>query len=515
MAGGGLSRRTMLQGAAALGVAAGSGGAYLAFRTPPPSPAVEKFVVSLPIPPVLVPSARDDDADYYDVVQRIGQAEILPGLKTTIWGYNGQFPGPTIRARKGRRTVVRHTNRLTQPTVVHLHGGATPSDSDGFPTDLCVPADFPKDVPLCSAVPSLAALARSAAPLPSDMKLHTYPNDQRAATLWYHDHAMDFTGRNVYMGLAGFYLIEDEEEAALPLPKGRYDIPLMLAVRQFSSDGAFLYDARGHLGAQGDVILVNGAPWPRLAVERRRYRFRILNGSNATPFTLALSSGKPLIQIATDGGLLSGPVALQTIPLAMAERVEVVIDFAEYPAGAHLVLQNLDALGPTPEVMRFDIGGPAVDDPSSVPRRLASIDLLRQDEAVGERVFHFVNDFELTLNMPPVSWDINGKEFDPARVDAAPRLGDTELWRLVHPHSIFPGRHVHPAHIHLVQFQILQRNGEPAGAHEQGWKDTVRLEDGDDVLVIARFIGTRGRYVLHCHNLGHEDHHMMARFDVV
>ncbi len=511
-----LSRRAILQrtGAVAAATACGTAG-YVAFQAGTSgSPAVEKFKARLPIPLVLPPTRQDADADYYDVVQRVVEAEILPGLKTTIWGYNGLFPGPTIRARKGRKAIVRQTNLLTQPTVVHLHGGVTPSESDGFPTDLSVPDDFPKNLPLCSSVPSLSQLARAGQALPTNVRVHAYPNNQRASTLWYHDHAMDFTGRNVYMGLAGFYFIEDDEEAALPLPKGRYDIPLMLCVRQFDATGAIIYDERGHLGAQGDVILVNGAPWPRLEVERRPYRFRILNAANANPFTLALSSGEPLVQIATDGGLLTRPVASPTIPLAMGERAEIVIDFAVYPAGTTLVLENLDELGPTTEILRFDVTGPAVRDISSVPDRLATIEALRPEEAVHEREFRFTNDLEFALNLPPVSWDINGKRFDPARVDAAPQLGDIEIWRLVHPHTIFPGRHVHPVHVHLVQFQILERNGEPPHPHEQGWKDTVRLEDGDDVRVIARFDGYRGRYVLHCHNLGHEDHSMMARYDV-
>jgi FtsP/CotA-like multicopper oxidase with cupredoxin domain len=289
----------------------------------------------------------------------------------------------------------------------------------------------------------------------------------------------------------------------------------MLCVRQFDAMGAIIYDERGHLGARGDVILVNGAPWPRLEVERRRYRFRILNASNATPFTLALSSGAPLVQIATDGGLLPGPVVSPSIPLAMAERAEIVIDFGEYPAGTKLVLQNLDELGPTSEVMRFDVTGPTVRDISSVPEQLTIIEPLRPESAVRTREFRFTNDLEFAVNLPPVSWDINGKRFDPVRIDAAPALGDIEIWHFVHPRTIFPGRHVHPVHVHLVQFQIFERNGGPIYAHEQGWKDTVRLEGGDDVRVIARFDGHRGRYVLHCHNLGHEDHSMMARYDVL
>jgi spore coat protein A len=180
----------------------------------------------------------------------------LPGLCTTIWGYEGILPGPTIHASRGRRVVVHHTNRLAVPTVVHLHGGVTPPDSDGFPTDMI---------------------------LPDQTRTYVYLNNQHAATLWYHDHAMDHTGRNIYMGLAGFYLLRDQEETSLHLPEGPYDVPLLIQDRLFAADGQFVYDTFRHLAAKGSTILVNGAPWPRMEVAARKYRFRILNGSNATP----------------------------------------------------------------------------------------------------------------------------------------------------------------------------------------------------------------------------------------
>jgi FtsP/CotA-like multicopper oxidase with cupredoxin domain len=511
-----LSRRAVLAGGGgACALAAAS--AYLGIKygaAQSASPPIEKFARVLPIPPVLRPVRADTEADFYVVSQQAAQLEILPGLKTTVWGYNGLFPGPTIRVRRGRRAVVTQINRLRFPTSVHLHGGATPSDSDGFPTDLIVPNDFPTDIPLCSAVGSVDELRRDGVTA-TNSKIHHYPNRQRAATLWYHDHAMDFTGRNVYMGLAGFYIIEDDEDAALGLPSGSYDVPLMLCLRQFDARGAFVYDNRGHLGAQGDVVLVNGTPWPRMVVARRKYRFRILNAANATPVTLALSSGKPFVQIATDGGLLPAPLVNAILPLAMAERVEIVIDFAAYAPGTKLVLHNIEGVGGLADIMRFDISGPTSGDEGSLPDRLSDSLRLQPSSAVARREFKFTNDFELTLNLPPVAWDINGKAFDPDRVDAAPRLDSTEIWHFIHPRTMFPGVHVHPVHVHLVQFQILDRNGGPPHPHETGWKDTVRLAEGDDVHVVARFAGYRGRYVLHCHNLGHEDHYMMARFDVV
>jgi FtsP/CotA-like multicopper oxidase with cupredoxin domain len=342
---------------------------------------------------------------------------------------------------------------------------------------------------------------------------YMYPNDQRAATLWYHDHAMGATGQNVYMGLAGFYLVEDEDERSLLLPTGRYDIPLMLSVRQFNDDGSCRYEPHGHAGEDGDVILVNGAPWPVLRVERRRYRFRILNASNATTFTLALTSALPFVQIATDGGLMPRPVQVPRIPIAMAERVEVVIDFSAYAAGDSVVVRNTEKQGPLGEIMRFDVTGPTVSDHAQVPDRLSVIETLTPEVAVRTRTFTFGPRPELKSHFPPIYWAINGSRFDPEHAQATPRLGDVEIWRFVYEKG--PWGQTHPPHIHLVNFQILDRNGQAPRDYEGGWKDTLRLDPGDDVRVIMRFDGYRGRYLMHCHNLEHEDYDMMVRFDVV
>ena len=414
---------------------------------------------------------------------------------------------------RGRATHIRFTNKLLTPVVTHLHGGHTPSDSDGWPTDVILPAEHPV---LATSMQmdhteDTGRIARvSAAKYQHNF---TYPNDRRAATLWYHDHAMGATGQNVYMGLAGFYLVEDDEERSLPLPRGRYDIPLMVYARQFNDDGSFRYNPHGHAGADGDVILVNGAPWPVLRVERRSYRFRILNASNATTFTLALSSALPFVQIATDGGLMARPVELLRIPMAMAERVEVVIDFSAYAAGDSVVLRNTEKQGPLGEIMRFDITGPAVSDHGQLPDHLSVIENLRPDAAVRTRTFTFGPRPELKDHFPPIYWAINGNRFDPERAQAESRLGDVEIWRFVYEKS--PFKQTHPPHVHLVNFQILDRNGRAPGDHERGWKDTLRLDSGDDVRVIMRFDGYRGRYLMHCHNLEHEDYDMMMRFDVV
>jgi spore coat protein A, manganese oxidase len=434
---------------------------------------------------VLRPVRSDATTDHYEITQRVGRAEIVPGRATPVWGYEGIFPGPTIHARRGRVVSVRHTNRLDTPTVVHLHGAKVASDSDGFPTD---------------------AIA------PGDSRTYVYPNDQPAATLWYHDHAMHATGRNVYMGLAGLYVIGDDESDELGLPSGDFDVPLLLQDRTVGDDGHLRYDRERNLGATGDLVLVNGDPQPRLTVEARRYRFRIVNGANSTVYRLALDSGRPLVQIATDGGLLPVPVESAGIRLAMAERIEIVVDFAEYRVGSRVILTDLAASGTHRDVMCFDVVA-GDRDPSRLPDELIPFEKIALASAARARDFTFAGG---PASFPPVAhWTVNGRSFDAARPIAAPRLGDVEVWRFVNRRRFGVLGLLHPVHVHLIRFQIIDRSGRAPEAYEAGWKDTVAVPAGEEVRVIARFDGHRGRYLIHCHNLEHEDHDMMARYDVV
>ena len=465
----------------------------------------DRFTVPLPVPPVLKPTSTEDAIDRYDITQRPAGAEILPGLKTEIWGYNGLFPGPTIHSRRGRRTVVRHTNELAVPVAVHLHGGKNPPESDGYPTDLLLPAG------------GQSGGHRHGGQIATGTKEYSYPLEQPAATLWYHDHRMDFTGPQVYRGLAGFHLVHDDEEAALPLPGGERDIPLMICDRSFNEDGSFRYPSldpelrdRGGVthqfmeGVLGDVILVNGAPWPVLEVSATRYRFRLLNASNARRYRLALDPSPPegasFTQIGSDVGLLGRPQRLDEIQIGGAERFDVVVDFARYPLGTKITLVNKLASGQTGEVMRFDVVRAGKDD-STVPPTLVDFEPLSRSSATKTRMFVFDQRGD-------DSWDINGKVFDPDRDDAQPQLGATEIWR-------FDGDANHPIHLHLAHFQVLSRNGNNPRPTDAGWKDTVDLQSGKEIEVIARFTGYRGRYIFHCHNLEHEDMGMMANLRVV
>ncbi len=447
-------------------------------------PLPEPFRVRLPIPPVLRPVRTDASTDYYEITQQAARREILPGHLTEIWGYNGVFPGPTIESRRGRRVVVTHRNRLPVPTVVHLHGGRTPAEHDGYPTD---------------------TIASGAA------RDYVYPLDQPAASLWYHDHRMDFTGPQVYKGLIGFHVHRDDHELSLGLPSGDRDIPLMITDRSFAADGSFSYpsldpslmDTPGVTpdaasGVLGDCILVNGAPWPVLAVSNTRYRFRFLNASNARRYELALDPGGTFTQIGSDQGLLSAPITHSTLRIAQAERFDVIIDFSACPIGSQLTLRNLNGSDGTANVMRFSVTSRA-SDASVIPATLASIPVLKPSDATITRDLVFARDSMNGMAM----WTINGRPFSPTRIDATPRLGTIERWR-VRAQNV-----EHPIHVHLAPFQILD-----PGPFDHGWKDTVDLDNGGQADLLLRFDGYPGKYVFHCHNLEHEDMMMMGNMRV-
>lgn len=442
------------------------------------SPQPTPFQVKLPIPPVLQPVRSDDTTDYYEITMNKSQVEILPGLTTEIWAYNGIAPGPTIKQYRDRQSVVRFINNLDTPTSIHLHGMASLPQYDGYAEDV-LPPDYYKD--------------------------YIYPNN-RAATLWYHDHATHNTARNVYMGLAGMYIVQDKVELDLPLPKGEYDVPLIIQDKIFATNGSLIYDHNNHNGLMGDVILVNGAPWPKMEVANRKYRFRVLNASNSRAYKLALSTGDDLIVIGTDSGLMGAPVRTKDLRIGMAERYEFIVDFSKYPLGTQVVLQNLGVRNNkdydgTNQIMRFEVVRSENDD-SSVPSELRTFQPLLRSSAVRTRRWTFDHRNEM--------WVINGKAWDKNRIDANPGLGDIEIWNFINNARDW----FHPVHVHLVDFQILDRNRQPPLPYERGWKDVVYMGEGDNIRVIARFAPHQGKYMMHCHNTVHEDHDMMTQFQV-
>lgn len=462
----------------------------------------EPFAVPLPVIPTLQPINSDSTTDYYDVTVRPSMGQILPGLKTAFWGYNGMFPGPTIEARSGRRLSLKLRNALPRPIVNHLHGGRTPPESDGYPTDLLLPAaGFPQ-----------GHMHDPLARIRTGEREYVYPNQQRAATLWYHDHRMDFTAAQIWRGLAGFYILRDEEEMQLPLPRGPKEIPLLIFDRSFGADGSLIYPSLdpdliaqpgvSHEwmgGVLGDVILVNGAPWPKLEVANTKYRFRVLNASNARRYELALDPGGSFVQIGSDGGLLAAPVSHRTVRISPSERFDLIVDFSRYAPGTLVTLTNQAGAGNTAKIMQFHVTRTEKDD-SVIPPRLSNILFPDPSEAAITRVFDF-------SYQGMSGWTVNKKPYDPSRMDARPKLDATEIWRLQSDFS-------HPLHLHLVHFQVLSHSGRP-GPYDAGWKDTISLFPGQTANVLVKFSGYRGRYVFHCHNLEHEDMAMMANFEVV
>jgi spore coat protein A len=462
----------------------------------------EPFQVPLPVPPVKKPAQTAAERDLFQIVQHEAEIEILPGLRTRITGYDGLFPGPTLDVRSGRTAVVTHVNELKVPTAVHLHGGHTPAASDGWPLDLVLP-------------PGVQAGHQHEGHTGATKQrrfAYTYPNTQRAATLWYHDHRMDHTGPQVYSGLFGLHLVRDAEEDALPLPHGEREVPLVVADRSFAADGSFKYPVEdGRIaedfmeGVLGDVVLVNGAPWPVLEVDAVRYRFRILNASNARRYELALEPGPAkLVQIGSDGGLLDAPLEHDSIPIASAERFDVVVDFSGYAVGDEVTLVNrIGDTDGTRRIMRFKVARKAADD-SSVPARLSAYEKLEAPAGAIRRRWRFGRG-QVGRHR---GWTVNGKPFDPARMDARPKLGEYEVW------SFATDVH-HPVHVHLAPFQVLGRRGKKPRPYDAGWKDTVDIRPSEVVEVLIRFTDHKGKYLIHCHNLEHEDMAMMAAFETV
>ena len=454
-----------------------------------------RFRVPLPVPPVAKPVG-----DAYEITQREAMAEILPGLRTPILGYDGIFPGPTIESRRDRPIVVRQRNELSVPTVTHLHGGHTPHEHDGWPLDYVLPAGG-------WSAPSHGMTGD----VTQGSREYRYPMRQRAATLWYHDHRMDFTGPAVYRGMAGFHLVRDDVEDALPLPRGERELPLMICDRSFNEDGSFAYPALDEAmhsvpgvreewmeGVLGDVVLVNGAPWPVHEVDAARYRLRILNASNARRYRVALNPGLPLVQIGSDGGLLSAPVSHDAIEIAPGERFDVIVDFSAVAVGTEVTMVNGLGSGGTADIMRFVVRRQTSDD-SRIPAKLAEVEPVTVPAGARLRTFRFSRGHVGDHN----GWTINGKKFAPGTSQADTPLGEVEIWRLITDVH-------HPVHIHLDQFQVLARDGKKPGDYDLGWKDTVDVRPAEVVDIAVRFTDYRGKFVMHCHNLEHEDMAMMA-----
>ncbi|MEO7260647.1 MAG: multicopper oxidase domain-containing protein [Jatrophihabitantaceae bacterium] len=428
------------------------------------------FTVAMPIPQVLRPTRTSHHTDHYDIDIREADVELVPGLTTSAYTYNGQFPGPTIRARTGRPVSVRYHNKLQTDANVHLHGGHTPADSDGHPMALIAPGAY---------------------------RDYTYPNKQQGTALWYHDHSHGNEAEHVYRGLHGFYLIEDDHERRLGLPSGKYDVPIMLRNIALDDTGAMV------LGDPNDrpIVLANGKQQPHFSVAARKYRFRLLNASNLAVFTLTLPGGQ-LIQVGSDGGLLPAPVRRSQLTISSGERVDLVIDFSRFPVGTQLFLTEATAGA----ILRFDVGR-ATHDNSRLPARLRALPPLATATVHRDVTLSF----DLVSEVPAAL--VNGKSYDPDRVDFTVKRGATEIWQVTNGDGQY-GIH-HNFHMHLVQFRVLDRNGQPPTADDRGLKDTVPIAPGESVRLQAHFTEYLGEYVYHCHVLEHSSFGMMATMNIV
>ncbi len=467
------------------------------------------FAVPLPVPTAKRPVRTEDGVDIYEVVQRRASVEIVPGLRTPVLGYDGLFPGPLFETHRGRPVRIVHRNELDVPTSVHLHGGHTPASSDGWPLDLVLPTHGGGGMPAGHG--GMAARDTTVG-----SREYHYPMEQRAAGLWYHDHRMDFSAPQVYHGLLGPHLVRDDVEDALPVPRGDREVPLVITDRSFAEDGSFLYPSIDRTlqtvpgvepeyteGVLGDVVLVNGAPWPTMEVETVSYRFRFLNGSNSRRYQVALDPPAPLVQIGSDGGLLAAPVTHADLTMAPAERFDVVVDFSAYPVGTDVRLVNLIGEGDTGQIMQFRVARRGVEQ-FTVPQVLSELEVPDPARAVVRREFSFTRG----ALRDTTGWLVNGLPFDPDHPQAFPRLGDLEVWR-------FSTDLHHPIHVHLDPFTVVSRNGGAPAPADAGWKDTVDLRPAEYVDVAIRFADYVGDYLAHCHNVEHEDMAMMAAFRTV
>jgi spore coat protein A, manganese oxidase len=485
-----------------------------------------RFVDPLPLPMIAkpvgeapVPGEAGVRVPLYRVAMRAIKGKLHRDLPpTNLWSFGGSVPGVTLDTQSGQGLSVEWVNELPAQhflpidhtlhgaeagkpegrSVVHLHGGKTPPQSDGYPEDW-----YP----------------------PGESRTYYYPNNQEAALLWYHDHSMGINRLNIYAGLVGLHVIRDRTEQALQLPGGKYEVPLTLFDRDLHPDGQLSYPVSADPDrpwvpeAFGEAQLVNGKIFPYLDVEPRKYRFRILNAANGRFYRLTMSPNVQMHQIGSDQGLLAAPIAVANVQLAPGERADLVVDFAPH-RGAKVLLMS-DAFS----LMQFRVGAARVSDSSVLPATLRPVPRIAESSAIltrrltlDEQTNMVAESQGMLLNKTPWHKPITER----------PVLGTTEIWELVNLTD-----DVHPIHLHMVRFQILDRRrfdsfqymtagtlrytGEALApeANEMGWKDTARVNAKTVTRIIVPFEGYAGRYVWHCHILEHEDNEMMRPFEVV
>jgi spore coat protein A len=482
------------------------------------------FVDALPLPETIRPTLQNGHRSITITMQEIHAKVHHDVPPTRMWSYGSNALAPLLEARSGEPLQIRWVNNL--PTkhflpidhslhgcgdgvpdvraIAHLHGAKTASKDDGYPEDWFTPGHS---------------------------RTCTYPLQQDATALWYHDHAMGINRINTYAGLFGMFLLRDHLEDSLHLPSGKYEVPLILYDRDFAADGQLFYDVSGDPKTpwipefSADGILINGKIRPFFEVEPRLYRFRLLNTANSRFFLLSLSgpsgNAQPFFQIGTDQGLLASPFELKRLILGCAERADILIDFSQ-SAGQTLHLRTgaFDIL--ELRVAKQTIAPTTI---TSIPKTLRPVERIPESSATTTRTLT-LHEYQDNAARPMVML-INRKHWHEP-VTENPKLNSTEIWEFVNLTE-----DTHPMHLHLVRFQILDRRpfnktdylinkklrftapAEPPAPNELGWKDTVQCPAGMITRIIVRFEGFTGKYLYHCHILEHEANDMMRPFEVI
>ncbi|MCG3088081.1 multicopper oxidase family protein [Sporosarcina cyprini] len=428
----------------------------------------------LNIPPIL--KREPGEGIVYTVRAQKGVTQLFDGVQTKTYGYNGTFLGPMIEVKKGEKIKIKTINELDEPTTFHWHGLKVAGDMDGGPHD----------------------------PIqPGEERIIEFQVAQDAATLWFHPHPEGNTAAQVYNGLAGLLYIQDEKSERLGLPNryGENDFPLLFQDRLFDDQKQLNYEAAQNSdGTIGDTLLVNGTLNPTLTVSSEQVRFRLLNGSNARNFTFKLNTGDRFVQIATDGGLLNEPIQMNEITLTPSERAEIVIDFSGLNKTDELALVNEDGS----ILLPFDVSDQQVEK-STLPNEMNDFILTEE-----EKNLPVTKEVELFGMMEHVT--INGKKFDPNRIDFTQKQGVTEVWEIYNKPDMMGGM-IHPFHIHGTQFKVISRDGKEPSENERGWKDSISVKPDERVKIAVQF-KDKGIYMFHCHILEHEDNGMMGQIKV-
>ncbi len=424
-----------------------------------------------------------------------GSVEVWPGASTKVATLNSAYIGPTLIRQRGEQVNLAFANMLGEPSIIHWHGLNIPPDMDGHPMD---------------AVQSGAAYN------------YSFTVKERAGTYWYHAHPDMLTAKQAYMGVAGLVIVHDAEEQALTLPRGEFDVPLVLQDKRTSTTNTELPYDPSHSdiisGFLGSNVFVNGTPNAYRDVKSGLYRFRILNASNARVYRLAFKDDRKFHIIGTDGGLLDRPYEVSEAMLSPGERVEVLAAFQDDDIGSAVVLESKEFTvsgshggmnsrqGEVLKVITFNVRSKG-DETISLPGSLVSFERLSEAGAVRERTFQLTMDHSRNRGIHM----IDGKVFDMERSDYQIPFGELEVWEIQNQ-----AEGLHSMHIHGAHFQILERRfAGPMTPVDYGWKDTVLVNDNEVVRLAVRFDSFKGRFLFHCHFLEHEDDGMMVNIDIV